>query len=164
MPWRCLFSLAIVAALSATLLGQEVEMLPLPAEEVARAMPQKSVGEVFVSARPPRGQLPEDRSQAIFTSPESGFAAGSRVMPGANGVFSWAPAELAHQPLYFDDPMLERNGQSICPAVQPVISAARFWGAFPVMPVKILVQRPFSPVYSFGGPRPGSPAPCLRQR
>ena len=38
--------------------------------------------------------------------------------------FHWAASELYHQPLYFDDTLLERYGQSRHPLVQPALSGA----------------------------------------
>jgi hypothetical protein len=78
--------------------------------------------------------------------------------------FHWAASGLRAQPAYFDDVPLERYGQSVCPAAQPFLSAARFFGTFPLMPYKMGIDRTHDPVYTLGYCRPGSPAPCLYQR
>jgi hypothetical protein len=78
--------------------------------------------------------------------------------------FCWAAPEMAYQPLYFDDTPLERYGQSVCPGLQPLLSGAHFFAMFPLMPYKLGLDGPCEPVYNLGYYRPGSDAPCVRQR
>jgi hypothetical protein len=84
--------------------------------------------------------------------------------PGAPPtVLHWAASELRAQPAYFDHVPLERYGQSVCPIVQPLLSGARFFGTFPIIPYKIGIDRTHDRIYTLGYYRPGSPAPCIRQ-
>jgi hypothetical protein len=120
--------------------------------------------QVSVDVRAKAGPVPADVSASslerarIFDHP---------TFPSADSAyveFSWAPAELAHQPLYFDDQPLERYGQSVCPLLQPVLSGAHFFLVFPVVPYKIGIDRTHDPVHTLGHYRMGTAAPCIRQR
>lgn len=76
----------------------------------------------------------------------------------------WCPTDLYYRPLYFDDTPLERYGQTPCPLLQPAISAAHFFTVFPTLPYRMGIDGTCDRVYTLGYYRPGSPAPCLRQR
>lgn len=76
----------------------------------------------------------------------------------------WLPAEMAHNPLYFEDIMLERHGQSAYPYLQPYLSGARLLGQTAMLPYQMTLNGPCEAVSNLGRYRPGSPAPCLRQR
>jgi len=76
----------------------------------------------------------------------------------------WVPGGFCHQPLYFEDPMLERHGHVRFPHVQPVASAARFFGTIPLMPYLATLRHPLDEVHTLGAYRPGSSAPVLRYR
>ena len=101
-------------------------------------------------------QLPMDCSHAVF----------EETVPSQNSrgwfatEFNWAASDLFAQPAYFDDPLLERYGQTRHPLVQPWFSGVHFFGQFPLMPYKIVADRPFERVYTLGYYRPGSPMPC----
>jgi len=77
---------------------------------------------------------------------------------------SWTAPVFCHQPLYFEDVMLERYGQERFPSVQPILSGARFFSSVALLPYKSYLQRPLEDRYSTGYYRPGSTAPCVRQR
>ena len=76
--------------------------------------------------------------------------------------FHWKATELSHQPLYFDDQILERYGQTIAPCVQPVISGAKFFGTLPSMPYRMWINRTHDYRTTLGYHRPGSATPCYR--
>ena len=78
--------------------------------------------------------------------------------------FNWAPSELYHQPLYFDDTPLERYGQSAPCLLQPWLSGAHFFACFPLMPYKLGLDRTHDRISTLGYYRAGSPAPKVRQR
>ncbi|MCA9144970.1 MAG: hypothetical protein H6823_11205 [Planctomycetaceae bacterium] len=105
-------------------------------------------------------RLPADCSHGVFQETVAGHDGRSWY----DTEFNWAASDLFAQPAYFDDPMLERYGQLCHPLVQPVLSGAHFFGQFPLMPYKILVDRPFEKVYTLGYYRPGSPMPCVARR
>jgi len=110
-----------------------------------------------------RGLLPEDCSAAVFDASNS-QAEPLTARPWGCTEFHWAPTNLAHQPLYFDDIPLERYGQTCSPILQPVLSGVHFFSVFPLIPYKIGVDCPYERVYTLGYYRPGSDAPCIRQR
>jgi len=124
----------------------------------------KPLDQVSIDIRAKAGPVPADFS-ARSLKHRQGFD--QLTFPRADSAyveFCWAPAELAHQPLYFDDQPLERYGQSVCPPLQPILSAAHFFLVFPVMPYKIGLDRTHDPVYTLGYYRVGTRAPCVRQR
>ncbi len=76
----------------------------------------------------------------------------------------WVPGGFCHQPLYFEDPMLERHGHVRFPHIQPVASAARFFGTIPLMPYLATLRHPLDEVHTLGAYRPGTATPVLRYR
>jgi hypothetical protein len=76
----------------------------------------------------------------------------------------WVPGGFCHQPLYFEDPMLERHGHEVCPWKQPWVSGVRFFGTLPLLPYLATLRHPLEEVHTLGSYRPGSPAPVLRYR
>ncbi len=76
----------------------------------------------------------------------------------------WTPGGFCHQPLYFEDPMLERHGHERFPHLQPMISGVRFFGTIPVLPYLASLRNPLDDVHTLGSYRPGTPAPMLRYR
>ncbi len=77
---------------------------------------------------------------------------------------TWTAPVFCHQPLYFEDVMLERHGHERFPCAQPLVSGARFFGNVALLPYNSYLQRPLEDRYSTGYYRPGSAAPCVRQR
>lgn len=90
--------------------------------------------------------------------PESGSA--ERYFAQWN--YFWAPSNISYNPLYFEDPVLERYGQvHIHDAVQPLYSAARFAVQFAGLPYQMALQPVHERVYPLGYFRPGDAAPEL---
>jgi hypothetical protein len=123
----------------------------------------KPLDEIRIEPLAPDGMLPPDLSQNLFAPADQIPLAGMSDRGWSGSVLAWAASELVHQPLYFDDVPLERYGQTVCPALQPAISGARFYATFPVMPYKLLVDHPYAIITTLGKYRPGSPTPCLHQ-
>jgi hypothetical protein len=109
------------------------------------------------------GQYPDDLSTQIPAAAGENAGIGAIRQPWSVSRLDWAASELVHQPLYFDDEPLERYGQSICPLVQPVFSAARFFGTLPVLPYKVGLDHPYEYVSTLGYYRIGTCAPCTHQ-
>ena len=102
--------------------------------------------------------LPPDCSTNLFDEePPAGTLFASR------STLHWRPTNFFHQPLYFDDQPLERYGQSVCPHLQPAISATRFFLTLPAVPYKIGVDHPYDCVTTLGKYRPGGCAPCVKE-
>jgi hypothetical protein len=132
-----------------------------PTPDKLRAM-YKPIRDVEVKLDPPEGQLPIDCATGLFAKQIPGES--SDIGRGWMGSeLNWAPTELTHQPLYFDDVPLERYGQSHAPLFQPLISGARFFGTLPVLPYKVGLDRPHDRVSTLGYYRSGTPAPCVHQ-
>ena len=85
---------------------------------------------------------------------------------GLNLAYSkkWVNPGFTHQPLYFEDVMLERHGHERFPALQPLVSGARFFGSIPLFAYQWTLQGPLEERSTLGNYRPGSAAPLLRQR
>ena len=105
---------------------------------------------------------PKDCSCDLFSKPEDGCS--TRRYDWAETEFNWAASELYHQPLYWEDALLERYGQTHHPLVQPWLSGAHFFATFPIIPYKIGLDRTHDRIYTLGYYRPGSPTPCLSRR
>ncbi|MBT4864189.1 MAG: hypothetical protein HON53_03585 [Planctomycetaceae bacterium] len=77
--------------------------------------------------------------------------------------YYWEAAALSHRPVYFEEPNLERYGNSFG-LVQPVISAAHFFGTMPLLPYIAVVNPPQKATYTLGHYRPGSDIPFRYHR
>ena len=72
------------------------------------------------------GPPPADLSTKLFSpavNPDT-----RRTRGWATTEYSWVPTSIAYHPLYFQQVALERYGQTVCPCLQPVISAGQFYG------------------------------------
>ncbi|OYP33123.1 hypothetical protein [Rhodopirellula sp. MGV] len=76
----------------------------------------------------------------------------------------WAAANTFSHPLYFEDRMLERHGQSRFPHMQPLVSAGRFAGQFAMLPYQVAISPPYECQYTLGYYRAGSCVPAFLQR
>ncbi|MFO1094798.1 MAG: hypothetical protein U0992_16060 [Planctomycetaceae bacterium] len=76
--------------------------------------------------------------------------------------FQWAASDLFHNPLYFENPALERYGHAhVHDCVEPFYSMARFSAAFVTLPYQIALDSPCRRQYALGWYRPGDFAPKL---
>ena len=75
--------------------------------------------------------------------------------------YSWAAPGLAINPLYFEEPALERYGHSACPIFQPIISAGHFVLTVPALPWLMAIDPPNECQYVLGYYRPGECAPYV---
>jgi hypothetical protein len=78
----------------------------------------------------------------------------------ADSLFAWEASNLYHNPLYFQDPALERYGH-VHPGVQPFVSLTRFGVQVLGLPYQSVIDSPHTKVYPLGWFRPGDPAPHL---
>jgi hypothetical protein len=88
------------------------------------------------------------------------FSAGSEWMQQG---YAWVTPTFYHRPLYFEQPNLERYGLGTKRWLQPVHSAAHFFGSIGAMPYKLLTQHPGERVYTLGNNRPGDCVPVQRR-
>jgi hypothetical protein len=118
--------------------------------------------------RPPdtklRGGLrPFDVSEVVFDT-KSVQPADARGAEWSTVHYQWVASDLCYRPLYFEDAMLERHGQSRHGLVQPLASGARFFLTVPVLPYAMVVNPPHPAQSALGHYRAGSGAPLLLQR
>lgn len=71
--------------------------------------------------------------------------------------YSWVPTCIAYHPLYFQEVALERYGQTLCPCLQPVISAGQFYGTALALPGLVVLNCPWNCLYAYGYAPAGSP-------
>jgi len=116
-----------------------------------------------VSIALPKGKLP--------TNAAAECAEQNRSTEDTRLVGSWAYTEhrwsatcTRHRPLYFEEINAERYGYTVSYALQPVISAAHFFGSIPALPYKMAVEPPRDCIYTLGHYRPGSCVPRRRNR
>ncbi len=110
------------------------------------------------------GALPEDMVAGRLPTPIALPTGTTRANPPLAETKAWVPGGFCHQPLYWENPMLERHGHQTHPMLQPAISGARFYGTFLVLPYLATLRDPLADVHTLGAYRPGSPAPALRYR
>ena len=104
----------------------------------------------------PNGDLPVDHAAACWESINQSAAA-ARCWPGL--VYQWDATSLCHRPLYFEEINLERYGYGCCTCLQPIASAAHFFGTVPALPYCIAAECPCECVYTLGHYRPGTCPP-----
>ncbi|REJ95006.1 MAG: hypothetical protein DWQ34_07290 [Planctomycetota bacterium] len=104
----------------------------------------------------------EDDGDSICPPPYDFAPQGSteRLFPHLD--YCWAASDLYHNPLYFEDPTLERYGHVRCNEfVQPFSSMGRFSFRFLTLPYQVALDPVCRRHYALGWYRPGEPAPKL---
>jgi hypothetical protein len=71
-------------------------------------------------------------------------------------------AAFCHRPLYFEERNLERHGRS-AGVLQPVVSAARFFGTIPTLPYQFVARHPDVCYYPCHPYQAGRLAPRVRE-
>jgi|GEM_PF-3385630 len=92
-----------------------------------------------------------------------------RLTTGADGytnfwlpvTYTWITPSFEHRPLYFEQPNLERYGIRPRTALEPVVSASKFFGTVVVLPFRMMHQNPCTEVSTLGHQRPGECADYL---
>ncbi len=82
---------------------------------------------------------------------------------GPTEIFTWIAPDFYHQPLYFEQPNLERYGIGARRYLQPPLSFAHFFGSLSLVPYKMLTVHPCDSVYTLGAVRAGNCAPKERR-
>ena len=75
--------------------------------------------------------------------------------------YTWTASGLCHKPTYFEDEQLERYGHTCGPLLQPLISPAKFFLTFPILPYKMGLTPPNENIYVLGYYRPGNRSPYM---
>jgi hypothetical protein len=71
-------------------------------------------------------------------------------------VYTWHSPAFCYQPLYFEQPSLERYGIKARPVLNPVISAGHFYVSVFALPWNVVRHRPWECTCTLGQMRPGN--------
>jgi hypothetical protein len=82
-----------------------------------------------------------------------------RVFPAST--YTWQASNIFYQPLYFEDPDLERYGHAWPFFIQPIVSSLRFTTQAVGIPYQMVIDPCCCRVYPLGYYRPGECAPKL---
>ncbi|HVU88538.1 MAG TPA: hypothetical protein VHD36_14555 [Pirellulales bacterium] len=143
--------------------------LPPPSETIAPASPTgpvspptygdygiRPIGSLTINILPKEGQVPRETDPTSTLDREFGATEYQRIP--LNYSYYWESPAFFNQPLYFEQPNLERYGYD-WGIGQFWISGAQFFVKIPLLPYMMVVHPPRERVYSLGYYRPGSRAP-----
>jgi hypothetical protein len=123
----------------------------------------KPIGAVTATITNPSGDLPADLAAPRFTKAGVVYAPANESRNWMAYSYFWEASGSVSNPLYFEEPNLERNGYQFG-CLQPAVSAAHFFATIPLLPYKMAVHPPHECVYSLGYYRPGDCAPLQHER
>jgi hypothetical protein len=152
--------------------GEQLPGLPAtstPDQAAAGNWSPRPLGDLSINIRLPNGMLPRDYWAEHPQPPALCDTCGTnRGWP--LDCYHWCPSCLCYQPLYFEEPNLERYGYgcgcytccgSTC--VQSACSAAHFFGTVPALPYMMAANCPCKCNYALGDYRPGDCNPWRYQ-
>lgn len=84
---------------------------------------------------------------------------GSLERNNAAMAVNWEASNVYHNPLYFEDPGLERTGHTFSDLVQPFVSVGRFGAQFVALPYTVALDPVWKHETPLGQYRPGDHAP-----
>lgn len=73
--------------------------------------------------------------------------------------YHFAATDVYSNPLYFEDPQLERYGHTLPPLIQPIASVARFGGQLVLFPYQVAMKPFAAKIYPLGWYGPGEYTP-----
>jgi hypothetical protein len=132
-----------------------------PGSDVQRI---RSLRQIGAAIAPPPGELPENVAERRFANAPVIIASEHGGRGWAEFAYLWQASALSYQPLYFEEPNLERYGHSAGCIMQPAVSAAHFLAGVGALPVRLVFARPWNCVYPLGHAHPGSPTAWQRPR
>jgi hypothetical protein len=103
----------------------------------------------------PGRQIPEENSKTYVRLGHTPFT--NRVSP--EFLYTWEATNFNHQPLYFEDPALERYGHVLPPYLQPIVSIGKFSGQLIFLPYQMVLNPPTSRISPLGWYAPGDYVP-----
>lgn len=148
--------------------ASEIERLPAPTpstlpppQESNRpdVVVDKPFAELTTNILANGGRLPVDYAGKEFDREGVVWHVPGLGRPWMDSEVYWEAPALCHRPLYFQEINLERHGHK-ARVVQPLVSAASFYGRIPALPYLIALDPPHRPVYTLGYRRPGSHVAC----
>ena len=134
-----------------------LEAQRLTDERIKQNWPKHTISEIDLSLAEV-GRVPEDRSELLDDYGRFGPVSDSVK------VFAWEAPNIHFQPLYFEDVVLERYGQTQPAYRQGIRSAILFGTQYAGLPLALLEQNPKSCDYPLGFCRPGTCVPQTTQR
>jgi hypothetical protein len=140
------------------LIVESPEAIPAPpTQDPCGEVTEKPLGQLGINIAIPAGELPTDHGAVCLASLNT---AAVRSFP--TFYYQWDATCLCHRPLYFEEVNLERYGYGCGCCLQPLASAAHFFGTVPALPYCMAAECPHECVYTLGHYRPGSCPPWRR--
>ena len=140
--------------------GQEIDDKKKSQQvDASKVMNNRQIMDIKVSPYDSSAKRPKDRFAEFDVN---SFARNRSAYP--QRLVTWEAPNILYNPLYFEDVVLERYGQTYGPLGQPWVSAVRFLGSATALPYNALVDRPRSCATPLGYGRPGNCVPTQRQR
>lgn len=99
----------------------------------------------------------DEQGEHILACPEE-FQLSHEPYSGRNfkeSIYTWEASDIHYNPLYFEDPNLERYGYSRRDLVQPFVSMGRFTGQLLALPYQMSIDPVKKDIYPLGYYRPG---------
>ena len=142
-----------------TLQDQDIreQVYELDCQEINGVMLHRSIREIALNMTP---EVEKGKVVPQFCTFE-GMPMGERNWEPQG--FNWTASAACSKPLYFQNIQLERYGHSRGPILQPILSAAHFFGNAAIYPYKSGIHPPNECMYALGYYRPGDCAPWLRE-
>lgn len=103
---------------------------------------------------------PQDRATELLNYSQRDWSAFEPI----SLAYLWEAPDIRFQPLYFQDIALERYGQTCRPGQQVAQSAVHFGVNFLTLPYHLIIDPSWNCDTPYGYCRPGSNAPCIRER
>lgn len=132
---------------------------PVRPVTVARQLPKlRSIREI----QPFANYKPETESKLEASTPPQPvelLPQGSLERHQAATAVYWHASNVTHNPLYFEDPGLERSGHTFSDAVQPFVSVGKFGAQVIALPYSIALDPVWKHESPLGNYRPGECAP-----
>jgi HEAT repeat protein len=118
----------------------------------------RPIREVSASIRPMKGEDPPDYAASRVAGEPGRFQSLGTTRGWSPITYGWDAPAMYYNPAYFEDINLERYGihYGLC---SPVISFGKFFGGFPVLPYKLIVQPMCECHYTLGFERPNNCVP-----
>ena len=141
-----------------SILGGYGRLVATDADATESAPRTAPITSVTIDVQPSEGELPRNFGQEKFAREANVPLDRPASLGLADYVSFWQASNIAYQPLYFEDVNLERYGYQHC-HLQPLISAAHFFGRIPAIPYFMGVRHPRQCIYPLGFAQPGDCTP-----
>jgi len=117
------------------------------------------ISNIFSKVRIEQSQMPIESARMVRYQTTQGMGDFEWTPNG----YCWQSPAFCYSPLYFEQPNLERYGNTTLPLLAPAVSATYFFGQVTLLPFKSLHQPLWSKSCTLGHHRPGDCAPFQRR-